>query len=150
TGRPPFKAATIWETLDLVRTADPVPPRQLQPSVPRDLETICLQCLRKDPKRRYATALELADDLARFGRGEPVRARAIGPVERTARWVKRRPVVAGLLALLVLTVAGFSTVLIERNSQLGTANTELEGANTKIKQERDNAKTEETRARTAE
>jgi WD40 repeat protein/serine/threonine protein kinase len=164
TGRPPFKTASVWETLDLVRTAEPVPPRQLQPGVPRDLETICLQCLRKDPKRRYGSARDLAEDLARFSRGEPVRARAISHVERTVRWVKRRPVVAGLLALLILTVTGFSAVLLERNNRLSNTNaeltnkaTELTSANTaledseeKIKKKNEKLVKETARAQTEE
>jgi tetratricopeptide (TPR) repeat protein len=102
TGRPPFAAATGEATLVQVQLDDPVPPRRLQPTVPRDLETICLKCLRKEAGRRYATAQELADDLRRFGAGEPIRARPVGMGERVVIWCRRNPVVAGLLAALVL------------------------------------------------
>ena len=78
TGRPPFAAATVDATLGLVRQDEPVPPRRLQPTVPRDLETICLKCLRKEAGRRYAAARELALDLRRFEAGEPVQARPVG------------------------------------------------------------------------
>src|SRR5262249_13369749 len=107
--RPPFLAASSWETIVQVTTAEPVPPRALRPNVPRDLETVCLRCLRKDPARRYCSAEELADDLQRFLNGEPVRARPVGLLERTAKWVRRRPAVAGLLLALVLVVVfGFA------------------------------------------
>jgi eukaryotic-like serine/threonine-protein kinase len=112
TGHPPFAAATADATLGLVRQEEPVPPRRLQPTVPRDLETICLKCLRKEPGRRYATAQDLADDLRRFGAGEPVRARQVGTGERVVRWCRRKPGMAGLLAALVLVfLAGSSGVL---------------------------------------
>ena len=87
TGRPPFAAATVDATLGLVRQDEPVPPRRLQPTVPRDLETICLKCLRKEAGRRYATAQDLALDLRRFQAGEPVRARPVGTTERVDRLV---------------------------------------------------------------
>src|SRR5262249_10122904 len=75
TGRPPFQGTTLLETVQMVRTAEPVPPGRLQPRLPRDLETICLTCLRKEPHKRYATASLLAEDLRRFLGREPIQAR---------------------------------------------------------------------------
>jgi serine/threonine protein kinase len=106
TGRPPFKGASTWETLQLVVGSEPVAPAQLQPSVPRDLETICLKCLHKDPARRYASALCLAEDLQRFRNSEPIQARPVGWMERGWRWCGRNRIVASLAACLSLVIVG--------------------------------------------
>ena len=112
TGHPPFRAATTLQTLDLVRSREPVPPRELQPATPRDLQTICLKCLEKEPGKRYATAGELADDLRRFLDHEPIRARPVGHLGRLARWGRRNPVPAGLLGALVVTgLFAFTAIL---------------------------------------
>jgi WD40 repeat protein len=100
TGRPPFRGATALETLDQVRTQEPVAPCQLQPRLPRDLETICLKATAKDPARRYATALDLEADLARWLAGQPVQARRVNAIERGWRWVLRNPRIAALTAVL--------------------------------------------------
>jgi predicted Zn finger-like uncharacterized protein len=102
TGRPPFRAPSLLETLSQVTTQEPVPPTTLQPSVPRDLEAICLKCLNKQPAQRYSSARYLADDLRRFVNGEPTQARPPGGVDRLKRWCLRNPVPAGLLAAITL------------------------------------------------
>lgn len=110
TGRPPFRGPSVMDTLEQVRQRDPVPPRELQPKVPRDLQTICLKCLEKEPRRRYTSAEELADDLRRFRAGEPIRARPIGRLERSFKWMRRKPVWATLagcaVAAVVLLIGG--------------------------------------------
>jgi serine/threonine protein kinase/Tfp pilus assembly protein PilF len=112
TGRPPFSGANVLETLEQVVSRDPVPPARLNPGVPRDLDTVCLKCLHKDPGRRYSSALELAEDLRRFLDGQPIRARPVGRLEQAWRWCQRKPAVAALLAALVLVLAGgFAAVL---------------------------------------
>jgi WD40 repeat protein len=113
TGRPPFQGATELETLEQVRLQEPVAPIQLQGKTPRDLQTICLKCLQKEPRRRYGTALALAEDLGRFLAGEPIQARPVGRLERAWRWCQRNRPAAALilvstLALLALVGTGLS------------------------------------------
>jgi serine/threonine protein kinase len=105
TGRPPFQGATVLEALEQVRFQEPVPPSQLQPRVPRQLETVCLKCLRKEPRKRYASAQELAEDLQRFLRGKPIRARPVTTAEKLWRWGRRHPLAAALLAAALLAPA---------------------------------------------
>jgi WD40 repeat protein/serine/threonine protein kinase len=106
TGRPPFKAATPLDTVMQVIAQEPVPLTYFQPSLPRDLETVCLKCLEKEPLRRYGTAAELAEELERFLQGKPVRARPIGQFARTWRWCRRNPTVASLLAAVAFLLVG--------------------------------------------
>src|SRR5207244_806284 len=101
TGRPPFEADTTLETLLMVRNEEPVRPAVLQPGIDRDLETICLKCLHKDPDRRYASAETLAEDLERCVAGEPIRARQSTAIERAVRWSKRHPALATVAAAAV-------------------------------------------------
>ena len=134
TGRPPFVAPTILATLDLVKNSEPVPPRRLQPGLDRDLETICLKCLEKEPQKRYETADALADDIAAYLAGEPIKARRSPPWERAWKWVRRRPSTAALFLVITLaTLAAFAGVSwrnaeVARNAEASRRNVEeLEG-----------------------
>jgi WD40 repeat protein/serine/threonine protein kinase len=118
TGRPPFQGATPLETLHRVVTDEALAPRRLQPRVPRDLETICLKCLEKEPHKRYSRALDLAEDLARFQVSAPIQARPIGLFGRTWRWCRRRPAVAGLIGLSVLMAAALLATALVYNIRL--------------------------------
>lgn len=114
TGRLPFHADTPIATLEQVRNQEPVPPRRLLSSVPRDLETICLKCLQKEQARRYTSAALLAADLQRQLVGEPIVARRTGPIERSWRWCQRKPLAAALLALLALAIVAGSAGVISQ------------------------------------
>jgi WD40 repeat protein len=115
TGRPPFVGATALDTLRQVLHQEPVPPRLLQPAVPRDLETICLKCLRKEPTQRYASAVALADDIRAFLDGRPIRARPVGPLGRLGRWCRRKPALAVLLVVLLAAAVGGPIVAIHQS-----------------------------------
>jgi serine/threonine-protein kinase len=106
TGRPPFRAATAIDTVLQVLSEEPVPPSRLQPRLPRDLETVCVKCIEKEPARRYTSAEALAEDLRRFLADEPIRARRVGVAERAWRWGRRNRQTATLLAALVVVCAG--------------------------------------------
>jgi serine/threonine protein kinase len=126
-GRPPFTGETPLETVLQVLHTEPVPVSSLQPKVPRDLETICLKCLRKEPGKRYGSALELAEDIQRFLRDEPIRARPVTAVEKLWRWVRRHPLPAGLLAagllapLVALIALSLLSARLVRSSALESA-----------------------------
>jgi len=118
TGRPPFHAESSSATLQQVITQEPVPPTRLNASVPRDLETICLKCLQKEPERRYVSAADLRDDVHRFLRGEPIVARPVSLAERLVRWARRKPAEAALgatvLTLVALALAGATSLELRR------------------------------------
>ncbi|WP_240911149.1 WD40 repeat domain-containing serine/threonine protein kinase [Paludisphaera soli] len=112
TGRPPFPRGSVLATLERVRSQPVAPLRALRADCPRDLETICLRCLEKEPRRRYPSAADLADDLLRWLDGRPIRARRVGAAERAWKWAGRKPVVAGLAGATVMTLVAGTTVSI--------------------------------------
>ena len=108
TGRPPFQGQTSHQILLQTQSVEPIPPRRLNPGVPDDLQTICLKCLEKNPAKRYQTSQELAEDLGRFLRKEPILARPLGPAGKALRWCQRRPVVAALVGAVVVLIAALA------------------------------------------
>src|SRR5262245_39649471 len=114
TGHPPFAGGTTYETIKLVLDTEPRHLRQLNPKIDRDISTICLKCLEKDPRRRYSSALALAEDLGRWLKHEPIQARHTGVFTRGKKWVRRNPSTAGLITLLVALAAGSGVAVWNR------------------------------------
>ncbi len=115
TGRPPFQAASAVETMKQVVEQEPVAPRSMNPAIDRDIETICLKCLEKEPSRRYQSASDLRDDLQRYLSNQPIQARQVSRVERMWRWCKRRPLVAMLAAVSSLLAISLIAALAVGN-----------------------------------
>jgi serine/threonine protein kinase len=136
TGRPPFRGTTALETLEQVKTTEPVTPSRLVPGVPRDIETICLKCLQKEPSKRYETAQSLGDDLHRFQEGRPILARRTTSAERFWRWCRRNPWLAGAnvaaatLTTILAVVSTFAawTFRLQRD-QIGAEKLRVQFAN---------------------
>jgi serine/threonine protein kinase len=135
TGRPPFKGATLTETLDQVRTMEPIAPHRLAGEVPRDLETICLHCLRKDPARRYAAAGLLADDLRCFREGLPISARPVGNPERVWRWCRRNPWWAAMITSVALLLLGVTGISLYAYFTVAAMNRDIQAKNDAITRE---------------
>ena len=131
TGRPPFQAAGVSETLEQLARREPVSPRRPdREAIPHDLETICLKCLHKDPGRRYPSALALAEDLRRCVAGEPVRARPVAAWERGVKWLRRHPARAALLAVSCLAALALTGVAVgfSYSARLQSLNGDLQAA----------------------
>ena len=152
TGRPPFQGASTLETLEQVRSQDPVPPRRLNPKIPRDLETIALKCLEKSPSRRYASAEALAGDLRRWLDARPISARPVSPIGQAWRWCRRRPAVGALAAALMTTISvGFlAMVLLWRRADAERNRAEQEWSNAEKERDRAEAGYKAARAALAE
>jgi eukaryotic-like serine/threonine-protein kinase len=150
TGQAPFGGDGVIATLDAVRTRPPESPGKLGVHVPSDLETICLKCLEKDPRRRYASAHELAADLNNWLDSRPITARRVGALERAWLWCKRKPAVAALAATVVLAVAGgtFGIIAVQStaNRLMAKKNEDLRSSNTKLDQQRLRAAVRESQA----
>jgi WD40 repeat protein/tRNA A-37 threonylcarbamoyl transferase component Bud32 len=136
TGRPPFDSVDMLETLRQVKEQEPVPPSRRNPAVKRDLETICLKCLQKDPRKRYASSSGLAEDLGRFLAGRPILARPVGRAERAWSWCKRNPWVASLLAAVVASLTIGMSFTTYYAIQAGNRETEALANATKAREEK--------------
>jgi WD40 repeat protein/serine/threonine protein kinase len=150
TGRPPFQSADPLQTLAQVCSDEPLPLRQLNPAVPLELEAVCLKCLQKEPHRRYPSAAELAEELARFQRGEPVKARPVSRTERCWRWCRRNPAVASLLAGILLSLlagTGIATYFALQAEARAREREEARGIAAARATEADNARAAAERAR---
>lgn len=153
TGRPPFQGATPLDTLDQVRSQEPVPPTRLQPKIAKDLETICLKALQKDPRKRYADCEELASDLQRYLDGKSIQARPVPAIVKGWRWCKRNQKVAALLAAVVLLLVSVTVVASFAAWSISKANVEIaakkkaaDDAATREHQERVKAQAAEAKA----
>lgn len=135
TGRPPHEGKSGWEAMQAVVTTPPEPPRHLRPTLPRDLEAICLRCLEKRPEGRYPDAARLAEDLDRFLDGRPTLARPLGRARRAGRWALRHPTAAAMLAMGLVTLVvslGYAVALSRTVSRLDEANLRLDEANEQL------------------
>jgi WD40 repeat protein/tRNA A-37 threonylcarbamoyl transferase component Bud32 len=157
TGRPPFKAATVYDTLLQVVNEEVVSARQLNKAAPKDLETVCQKCLHKNPHKRYDSPAALAEDLRRFLAGEPIRARPVNAVGRAVRWVRRNPAVAGLAAALVVALMAGATAAtlfaLAARSEASRANAKAQEADREARSARraeGDARREASRARERE
>jgi WD40 repeat protein/tetratricopeptide (TPR) repeat protein len=137
TGQPPFQCDSVAETLERVRERSPERPGLVNRRVCRDLETVCLKCLEKDPRRRYDSAAALADDLDRFLRGEPVKARPVGRAEALARWCRRNPVVAGLAGTVAAALVAVVVISIVYATEQARARDEISGLAFDLGQQRE-------------
>lgn len=118
TGRPPFQSSSPMETILQLLHQDPVSPRQLNSSVPLELETVCLKCLQKDPAKRYSSARELAEDLQRWMQGDPILARPISAVSKAVRWTRKHPAICGSVLVVIASIAAIVGVLAKSNQSL--------------------------------
>jgi tetratricopeptide (TPR) repeat protein len=148
-GRPPFKGETVLDTLELVRSQEPVAPSRLQPKIPRDLETICLKCLQKDPKNRYHSAGALAEDLRRFQAREPILARPTPAWERAWKWARRRPLAAALIAVSALFALSLAAGGVAFGEYQRSRADEIERLMDSVKKQRERAETNFESARSA-
>src|SRR5262249_34229365 len=139
TGRPPFPAAAVMDTVLQVLHDDPVPPSRLQPKLPRDLETICLKCLAKKPEGRYTSAAGLADDLGRFLSGDTILARPASPVTKLWRWAWRHPAVATVAFVLAVPLPVMLAVMVFLWAEARSAKAQIENEKVAVDQARDAA-----------
>ena len=149
-GQAPFGGGSIIDTLDAVRMHPPRPPTRINSKAPRDLETICLKCLEKDPRRRYTSAQALADDLKAWLESRPIAARRVSAVERAWLWCKRRPMEAALSAVVLFSlIGGTAAVLVVQsraNTRLAATNKQLKLTNQALEDERQRVEVRENQA----
>jgi serine/threonine-protein kinase len=150
TGRPPFKNVNVLDTLTQIQTVEPLAPQRLQPSLPTDLETICLKCLQKDSGKRYANAAALAEDLRRFLAGKPILARPVGAAAKTWRWCRRNPALAASCGLAALGIVAALTLSVALAITQTAAADRLRAEQAQTEQERQKAVAQAEEARKAQ